>query len=658
MSQQNLFENEFDQKFGQAYREGQTQPTNPENSFDKDESVPVQTQVQTLIPTPAQQLAEQVAPDDVPQMMFGALVCDFIKALLPNGVPEGSRHKFAIKLASDLLILLDGNEKKTKALLLEQQWVKNVVSERGMKEIDDIIAAAQKLKRKRECENLTELQPSKNMQRAIEQVTGRKYRNLVREAQKAIYGTAANGEEQNILKTLERIGRELEKLKPYYPLLRLLCFRIKHKYYPASFFVGSGFGMTLMTRCWYRFWPKPGERCRMNSLVMLIGRMGGMKSIAVLLYRIMMEPVRIADAPQIAALNASNKEREQNNQGKANKTPRPCGIYRALPSETSTAALREAEANDYEDIDGERYPLHASIFDSELQNTLSQLRKNHMEALQTYWLKSFHNEPHGAYLKTSNAPVGETPIHFNACYTGTDAALKLINVENNNVNGMMSRFTIVPNADSNFEMLEVHDYDDEARQRDEELKDWSYKLDACMGEIPCKPISEALKQWTARRMADAAEDNDLSEEDLIKRPCWHSINHVLCHVVTRHWDKMVCEGGRWKCGPDFQVDKTDIRLAILIANAQLAFQRYFCKHILDNYYENLAKEAVLKTPQRKKTQEAYNRLPDIFSSEDVRIAYSYDSTGSVCSRLKRLVDDGLAQKIQRGENKGKYRKAS
>ena len=653
--QQDLFENEFEQKYVQAYREGNSQPTHAENRFDEDTSVLAQSAT-TITPTPTQQLAGEAAPEYVPPMMFGALITDYIKAYLPNGVPEGSRHKFAIKLASDLLILFDGNAEKTKALLLSQQWVKDVVAERGMKEIDDILAAAQKLKQKRESENLTELQPSKNMQRAIEQVTGRKYRELVAEANKAIMGTGFDSEQQNILKTLDRIGRELEQLKHHCPLLRLLCFRMKPKYYPAAFFVGGAFAMTLMTRCWYRFWPKPGEKCRMNSLLMLIGRMGGMKSIAVILYRIMMEPVRMSDAPQIAALNKFNTEREQNNQGRANTSPRPKGIYRALPSETSTAALREAEANAHEQIDGEDYCLHVSIFDSELQNTLSQLKRGYMEALQTYWLKSFHNEPHGAYLKTASAPIGETPIHFNGVYTGTADALSKINIESNIVNGLMSRFTIVPNADSNFEMLEVHEYDEEAKRRDEELKDWAYKLDSCMGEIPCKSISEALKRWTERRMADAGEDNDMAEEDLIKRPCWHAINYALPFIVSRHWEQMVDDNGHWKCGENFKPDKTDIRLAILIANAQLAFQRYFCKHMLENYYEKLAQDSVTKSPRRKKTQVSFSKLPDIFTSDDVMNAYGYDSTGSVCSRLKRLQDDGLAQRITKGENKGKYRK--
>ena len=63
--------------------------------------------------------------------------------------------------------------------------------------------------------------------------------------------------------------------------------------------------------------------------------MGGGKQIAVDLRRIMMEPIMKADAPQIAALNKFNAEREQNNGGAKNKKPRPTGIYRALPDRKS-----------------------------------------------------------------------------------------------------------------------------------------------------------------------------------------------------------------------------------------------------------------------------------------------------------------------------------
>ncbi len=661
MTEKDIFENEFDRQYGDSYREGNSAATNSDHQLPSNAAAPSEGG-QSVTPEAsgevAKEIASQLTPKDVEKekyKVFGYDPEDFVNAMYPNG--PNCRHDAARDVFNDLIVMYDGNWELARNKLLMFQWVQDLISERGMSEIDRIVEGGRKLLQKRESENYNSLQPSKAMRKAIEQVTGRKYSVLKREQLGVSQGQAA-AMQLEILQTLENIGAEFAKLIPYFPLLKLLCFRMKQKYYPAVFFVGGAFAMTLMTRCWYYFWPKPGKKNRLNSLVMLIGRMGGMKSVAVDLEEIMMEPIHVADAPQIAALNASNAEREQNNGGAKSKKPRPTGIYRALPPETSTAALREAEANDHEMIDGEEYYLHVSIFDSELQNTLSQLKKSYMDALQTYWLKSFHSEKHGAYLKTSNAPIGETAVHFNAVYTGTEDAAKAIISEKTIVNGLMSRFAIVPNADSNFEMLEPSPYDEAARKRDEELRNWAYKLDSCKGEIPCEPISKALQLWTKHHMEDAGEDNDLAEEDLVKRPCWHAINFVLPFVVSRHWDKMVQDtDGRWKCGPDFKVDQKDVRLAILIANAQLAFQEHYCKAILEKHYDDLAAAQSSNVRHKQKTWLGYHRLPNPFTSEDVDKSFNYEGkTGSICSRLKRLQDQGLAQKITSGKDKGKYRK--
>ena len=386
--------------------------------------------------------------------------------------------------------------------------------------------------------------------------------------------------------------------------------------------------------------------------------MGSGKHIAVDLYQILMEPIKMADKAQVDALNKWNLEREQNSGARKNETRRPNGIMRALPPETSAAGAREAEFNAHEEIDGVDTYLHVSQFDSELDNTLRQLKKAYMDALFTLWLKSYHNEPHGSLLKSSSAPVGEYPVHYNAVYTGTGDALRKLATSSNFVNGLLSRFTFVPMGDSNFEMLENHEYDEADRQNEDALRDWAYKLDMTKGEIPCKPVSDALHQWTKRRMDDAREDQDYAEEDLIKRPCWHGINFALPFIVSRHWDQMEQDGdGRYKCGPDFKTDKYDIQLALLIAKAQLAFQEYYAKAIGEQHYDNLQTEKASNTHHKKRTWLGYHRLPNPFTPEDVDRCYGYEGKlGSICSRLKRLQDDGMAQKIRSGADKGKYRK--
>ena len=608
--------------------------------------------------TPEQKLAKSVLTVSNEQL-YGHPVVDYIYALLPDGAPVGGRHPWMLKLANDLLIMCDDDAEKVKEILLSLQWVKDVVDDpkRGTKELDNVIESAQKLKQKRESDNLYELLPSHEMRRAIEKVTQRKYKMLVLEAHQKAMGNMDPTQRDDITQMLERIGKELKKLFPYYPLLKLLCYKQKSKHYVAAMFVGGAFCMTLMTRCWYKFWAEPGRKCRLNCILELIGRSGSGKHIAVDLYKILMDPVKKTDEAQVTALNKWNEEKDQNSGANKNKTPRPQGVFRCMPSETSAAAIREAEFNAHETIDGEEWPLHVFQFNSELDDMIRQSKKGYMD-IETLFLKGFHNEPHGTYLKTTSSRVGEYDVHFNVVYTGTSDALNKQASEASFLSGKLFRTTAVPMGDTNFEMRENREYTQEDELRDQQLLAWAVKFNLTKGEIPCKPISNALHDWTERRMADAAEEDSKAMEDLVKRPCWHAINYALPFIVSRHWDQMVKdEDGRMKCGSGFVTDKYDKRLALLIANAHLAFQQHFFLGIGEDYYDKEIINSTSKSHLQQRSMLALRQLPNPFTSDDVDKVFEYQGVkNNIYSRIKRLQDDGLIQKIKTGEDKGKYRK--
>lgn len=649
--------NEFDLKFGAEYRKGTGHcgPTDPTHRFTEQTTSDIPN-YSTPTSDSATELAKSVLPSS-DMKVYGFPMIDYINTLLPNGAPQGSRHPWMLKLSNDLLILLDDDAQKVKDILLSLQWVKDVTTERNMNELDRVIASAQKLKQKRESENIYELQPSRDMRRAIEKVTQRKYKTLVMEAhQKAMSGLDP-AQRDDITQMLERIGKELKKLSPHYSLMKLLFHRLKPKYYVAALFVGGAFCMTLMTRCWYKFWAEPGRKCRLNCILELIGRSGSGKHIAVDLYKILMEPMKKIDAAQIDALNAWNQEKDQKSGADKNKTPRPKGIYRCMPSETSAAAIREAEINAKEIVDGEECYLHVFQFNSELDDMIRQSKKGYMD-IETLFLKGFHNEPHGVYLKSCSSMIGEYPVHFNVVYTGTQDALNKQTNEASFLSGKLFRTTAVPMGDTNFEMRENREYTEEDSLREQQLLAWAYNFNSTKGEIPCKPISDALHDWTARRMADAEDENSKAMEDLIKRPCWHAINYALPFIVSRHWDQMVKdEDGRMKCGPGFATDKYDKKLALLIADAQLAFQQHYFLELGEDYYEKESISVASKSHLQQRSVLALRQLPDPFTSDDIDKVFEYQgSKNSIYSRIKRLQDDGLIQKIRAGEDKGKYRK--
>lgn len=646
-------ESKMEELYGEAYRQGRgsCNPNHSENRFYSDQHSSDQSFTKDQ-----SNLLQETTTKGFP-LIFGHQALDYVNVLLPNGVPEGSRHKMGIKLAADLIILRDGNMDAVRQDLLQLGFIKDIQKERPGNEVESMIKSAKKYMEKREEECIYYPQPSRNMRKAIEKVTGRSYLSLVQELNRQIIGDLDNAPDLELLYILNKIGRDIKKLMPRYPLIELLCHGQKPKHYVAALLIGGAYSMTLMTRCWYRFWPAPGRKCHMNCILELIGRMGSGKHILVDLYRLMMEPIKAADKPQIDELNKWNSEHDQKNGSSKNSTARPTGIYRCLPCDTSAAAIRDTMFNNFEEIDGEKVQLHASITDSELDNTLTQMKKDYMN-ISSLHLKAFHNEPQGAFLKTSSAHVGEIDIFANFMYSGTEYALAKQVTPDNYGSGLPTRLTVVPMGDSNFEMMENRKYTAEDARRDDQLKKWAYKLDKTRGEIPAEDISNALHQWTARRMADAKENNSKAEEDLLKRVGWHAMNYSLPFIVSRHWDMMEHDNNEyWFCSENFCTDKYDRQLALLIAKAQLAFQHYFFKAIAEQYYAKMDSKQLSGKNYQGHTALAYSRLPGIFTTDDVDKCYGYEGNkNSIYSCLKRLQDDGRAQRIRAGQDKGKYRK--
>lgn len=608
-------------------------------------------------PTTPSAVATDTKEQDLP-LVFGHQVEDFVRVLLPNGAPVGSRHKTGVRLASDLIIMRDGNADAVRADMLQLDFIKAIVRERGEKELESMLASARKLMEKRESEYISSPQPSKDMRRAIEQVTGISYRSLVTAAHKQLTGgNLADASADELMKFLLNLARDIKRLMPRYPLLELLCQGLKPKHYVAALFVGGAYAMTLMTRCHYSFYGAPGRKCRLNCLLELIGRMGSGKHLLVDLYKIMMAPVKKEDQAQIDALNNWNRQQVQNSGAAKNNSPRPTGIYRCLPCETSAAAIRDQMFFNHETINGEDIQLHVSIMDSELDNSLTQMKKDYLD-ISKLWLKAFHSEPQGAFLKTSSACVGEVNVVANFMYSGTEYALaKQVTVDNYGT-GLPGRLTVVPIGDTNFEMMDNHQYTQEDERRDELISQWAEKLNKTRGLIPADDISNALYQWTSNRMAEAKENKSKAEEDLLKRVGWHAMNFSLPFIVSRHWDQLEQDdNGYWLCSETFATDKYDRQLAVLIAKAQLAFQHYSFKAIAEQYYERMDSKLLAGKNYQSHTARAYSQLPAVFTTDDVNRCYGYEGNkNSIYSCLKRLQDDGKAQRIRAGQDKGKYRK--
>ena len=124
----------------------------------------------------------------------------------------------------------------------------------------------------------------------------------------------------------------------------------------------------------------------------------------------------------------------------------------------------------------------------------------------------------------------------------------------------------------------------------------------------------------------------------------------------RHWDQMKQDGEFW-CG-SFETDEVDWRLAELIVNIQYACQRYYFGAMAQAYFDNKLRDASVNVQRKKKTFEAFARLPEEFSSEDVMRCFNLSTSSSARGRISRLIHDHLIEKIreERGTTPALYHK--
>ena len=450
-------------------------------------------------------------------------------------------------------------------------------------------------------------------------------------------------------------GAEIEAMFDDFPILKDVCKGLKKNQYPAALFVAGAFEMTLMTRCTYRFYHRPEELRRLNSSALIIGDPASGKSFATRLFKLLAAPIVAADKQGKDAINAYREQMRTKGANKE-KPKKPKVVVRVHPARTSNAQFIQDMVNAVETVDGEEMHLHMLTFDTELDNTVTVQKGGSWIDKQSLELKAFHNEEVGQAYSNNDSILQDFNVYWNYVYTGTPIALKKkVNMQNFG-SGLATRLTCIPLPATNFEMMtreSTVDYESDAR-----IKAWAEKLDRMKGELTVQKIVDELFDWTARRMADAAENDSKADEMLLKRCAYHGLNYAVPYIVMRHWDQMKQDGDYW-CG-EFETDEVDWKLAELIVNMQFACQRHFFGAMAEAYFDNKLKDACVNVQRRQKTFEGFARLPEEFTNEDVMRCFNLGSDSSARCKTSRLLRDHLIEKVreEKGTEKALFRKTN
>ncbi len=581
----------------------------------------------------------------------GYEIQEIINARYSEKIPckeDSNRHTESLKLATDLLLMLDGDKGQVLQIVKSQPWVQEIIDERN-EDVEQTVDSAADCVAQKEKKYAGSL-PSKVMLEAVQKVCGKTYQEIVKASP-----DPSKGRGEEIGARLLEWGAEIEALFGDFPILKDICKGLKKNQYPAALFVAGGFLMTLMTRCTYRFYHRPEELRRLNNSTLIIGDPASGKSFATRLYKLLTAPIVDADKKGKEAINAYREEMKTKGANKE-KPKKPKVVVRIHPARTSNAQFIQDMVNAVEVVDGVEMQLHMLTFDTELDNTVTVQKGGSWIDKQSLELKAFHNEEDGQAYSNIDSILQDFVVTWNYIYTGTPNALKKKVNEQNFGSGLATRLSCIPLPATNFEMMDREtrvDYESDNR-----LKEWAYKLDKMKGELTVEKLVDELYDWTARRMADAKDNNSKADEMLLKRCSYHGLNFAAPFIVMRHWDKLHQDGEYW-CG-EFETDEVDWKLSELIVNIQYACQRHYFGAMAETYFDNKNREASVNVKRQPRTVEAFNRLPDEFTPEDVMRCFNLATDGAVHSKTRRLLDDHLIEKVsdsrKSGSGKTLYRK--
>ena len=651
----NYYDKAFDKRFTDEYRKKKTQPINLQFDSSDNAGGARKPQAAAVASKDAEQGAGDGSQVDVQRVegvkWRGYDVQRIIDARYGDKLPcaeDSNRHNESLKLATDLLLMLDGDKKLVQEIVEAQPWVQEIIAERDENVSQTVESAASCVKEKEK--KYAGSLPSKAMQEAVTKVTGHTYQETV----KGVHAEQEEADGMSMYVQLDRWGAELEAMFDDFPLLRDVCAGLKRPQYPAAVFTAGGALMTLMTRCTYRFYHRAYQERRLNCSLYIIGHPASNKSMADDLCEILIAPIEAADKAGKEALNRYKKDTKKKAANKEGKD-KPQGIIRIHPSRTSNGQLIEDMINAKEVVDGKEIQLHMFTFDTELDNSITLQSGGSWINKQAMELKAFHNEKDGQMYQNSDSPVDEFRVTWNYIYSGTPIALKKKVNEKNFGSGLSTRLTVIPMPKTNYKMLDYEEEETIDWDRLERMKAWAFKLDCRAGQLPVKPLVRKLYDWTSNRMADCAEDDSEANELMLKRVPYHALNYSVPFIDMRHFECLHQEGKYWE--GSYEVDEKDWKLCELMARIQYATQQHFFGVMAEKYFDDMNNDVQIRGKRHyQKSVEGYNRLPEVFDKDDIKRCFGNNGCSYVTMKIKRLSEDHLIEKIEDGAHKGKFRK--
>ena len=620
----NYYGEDFVQKFEEEYRQGHTEPTDKNHKFDETKTK-TKTNTDLTDGTDKKFSPSQILDQEKEKLVYHGIeykeICEAWQTAQGGAPAPGDRHRTMLQLALDLRYICDNQPEMVDRVLRLCGFVQDVVRERGDKEVTDIAHTA--------CERKLYKDIPKRMQGVLESV-----------GIHASQPEAAAKPVGAVEVPYEQFAERLEPLlcAPYAEACKGVS---RHNWLGAVMASGAMY-CTLMTRCWYKHFN--GARQRMNPQVLIIGDPASGKSFAKDLDDQIMCAMRAQDE-EVRAQETRYKQ-EQKKRGTSSKAQKqdalvePEGMIRYLPTKTSNNIFFRRLKRAKEVVDGEVLPMHLYMFDSELDSSISAQSGGAWIGKHDLELKAFHNELSGVDYANGDSINDILPVYWNSVTTGTQISLyKKFTMRNIN-DGLCSRVAIFQMEVARYQMVKKKMVD---WQANEALKQWGYRFESLHGELPLERLTDHVYDLCelSAQEAEAADDHVL--DYLRKRAVFYATWLTVPRIIGRQYEQFKKTG-------QLEINDDDLKFSTLIYDAVIYFQDHFFGQMLQDSWDNAAREYV---PRRKnsKNADAYRDLPETFTTQEVMLVLDIEENPAA-KQCQRWLKHGFIERIK----KGKYKK--
>jgi hypothetical protein len=547
-------------------------------------------------------------------------ICEAWQAAQGGAPASGDRHRTMLQLALDLRYICDNQPEMVDRVLRLCGFVQDVIRERGDKEVTDIAHTA--------CERKLYKDIPKRMQGVLESV-----------GIHAGKSDAAAKPVGAVEVPYEQFAARLEPLlcTPYAEACKGVS---RHNWLGAVMASGAMY-CTLMTRCWYKHFN--GARQRMNPQVLIIGDPASGKSFAKDLDDQIMCAMRAQDE-EVRAQETRYKQ-EQKKRGTSSKAQKqdalvePEGMIRYLPTKTSNNIFFRRLKRAKEVVNGEVLPMHLYMFDSELDSSISAQSGGAWIGKHDLELKAFHNELSGVDYANGDSINDILPVYWNSVTTGTQISLyKKFTMRNIN-DGLCSRVAIFQMEVARYQMVKKKMVD---WQANEALKQWGFRFEQLHGELPLERLTDHVYELCelSAQEAEAADDHVL--DYLRKRAVFYATWLTVPRIIGRQYEQ-------YKKTGQLDINDDDLRFSTLIYDAVIYFQDHFFGQMLQDSWDNAAREFV---PRRKNSRnaDAYRDLPETFTAKEVMTILDIEDVAAH-KQCQRWLKHGFVERVKQGKYK-------